>query len=91
MLRFLPMKKFLQLCFSLCCLATVVGCQTTPMLGDKAPAYNDNVCMYNDVSYKPDESYYDGCNWHTCQDDGSFVGTEIGCEEYGEQKNSWEQ
>lgn len=38
-----------------------------------------NVCTYKDVEYEPGESYFDGCNWHTCNDDGSFVGTEKGC------------
>lgn len=49
------------------------------------------VCMNDGTFYLTGESYYDGCNWRTCQEDGSFSGTEIGCEEYDNEKNSWEQ
>lgn len=58
---------------------------------NKGPAIVDNACMYKNVTYKTGEGYFDGCNWHTCQDDGTFFGTEIGCEEYADPKNSWEQ
>ena len=49
----------------------------------EAPAVDGNACIYKDVVYETGEEYFDGCNWHTCQDDGSFIGTEIGCEGTG--------
>ncbi|EKD94058.1 MAG: hypothetical protein ACD_28C00001G0008 [uncultured bacterium] len=49
------------------------------------------VCLHGDMVYLASESYYDGCNWNTCQEDGTFVGTEVACEQEGEEKNSWEQ
>lgn len=49
------------------------------------------VCLNDETIYLSGEGYFDGCNWQTCQDDGSFIGTEIGCEEYQDEKNSWEQ
>lgn len=46
-----------------------------------APAYASEVCIYNEVAYQPGQSHYDGCNSHTCQDDGTFASTERACGE----------
>jgi hypothetical protein len=50
-----------------------------------------SVCIHNETIYLSGEGYFDGCNSQTCQDDGYFLGTEMGCEEYQDERNSWEQ
>lgn len=37
-------------------------------------------CEYKGIAYDVGESYFDGCNWHTCQESGDFIGTEMACE-----------
>lgn len=38
-------------------------------------------CEYEGAEFEEGQSYFDGCNWQTCQADGTFVGTEKACEE----------
>lgn len=54
---------------------------------------SENYCIYNDTLYLPGEGYVENsCNWETCQNDGTFVATEMACQNpYGKLTNSWEQ
>ena len=84
------MKKYLLLSsFVLLLTACSTSTQNTGYGDDgldpnEDPAFDGSVCEYKGVEYDVGEKYYDGCNWNVCQEDGTFVGTEMGCEEPGE-------
>ena len=42
--------------------------------------YNDIFCDYDGVSILAGDTYYDGCNWCSCQDNGAVLCTERACE-----------
>jgi len=43
------------------------------------PDETELICYYEDQIIFVGQSYYDGCNTHTCQYDGTIISTEIGC------------
>lgn len=38
-------------------------------------------CSYGRFTFEPGESYFNGCNWCTCEDNGFMLCTERSCEE----------
>ena len=73
-LTFLMKKYFLFL-------SSVLLLTACTLVGEPSDA---GVCEYKGIAYDEGESYFDGCNWQTCQEDGGFVGTEMGCGERGD-------
>ena len=45
---------------------------------------DEAICTYDGQTLQVGESYDDGCNTHTCQQDGTVVSTEMGCEAEGD-------
>ncbi|MBU4452772.1 hypothetical protein KKH24_00805 [Patescibacteria group bacterium] len=50
------------------------------ILNNMPVPYNDIFCDYDGQSILAGDTYYDGCNWCSCQDDGAMLCTERACE-----------
>ncbi|MFA6522336.1 MAG: hypothetical protein WCT24_01955 [Patescibacteria group bacterium] len=50
------------------------------LLGAGCIEKSERTCNYQGHTLSVSESYFDGCNYHTCQENGEIVSTEMACE-----------